>query len=305
MVRISAESTQARVITRLEPNARRRVLALTWGISLLTVGLPQAVVDLLGGTVPTWLPVLGVALVLSMLLASFMWTPLRPFRRYWVVLLVMQPAIHPGLWPAGVVAWEIPVVGAPPAIGAEMVRELALALVMIAALLATGHRRDRSYLTAGRLGAPAAPVRWLIDRPISWARLGPLSGVLIALGTLAFVLIGGEGPDIARVGSVLPTVLVLAGLNAFNEEVTFRAGPLASLGDVVGDRQVVFLVATLFAVPHYFGVPYGLVGVGMAWVFAWWVTKSMVETRGIAWAWFIHLLQDVVIFTFLLAGSVA
>lgn len=109
---------------------------------------------------------------------------------------------------------------------------------------------------------------------------------------------------VSDAGDPIP-VLVLAGLNAFSEEVAFRAGPLAIIRDVIGDRQAMFLVATLFAVPHYFGVPYGVVGVGMAWVFAWWVTKSMIETRGILWAWFIHLLQDVVIFSFLLAGSVA
>jgi hypothetical protein len=30
----------------------------------------------------------------------------------------------------------------------------------------------------------------------------------------------------------------------------------------------------------------------------------MLETRGIAWAWFIHFLQDVLIFGFLAVGSI-
>ena len=302
---VSTTSPSHAGATRLEPDARRWVLAVTWGVSLLAIGLLQAAADLLGATAPTWLPNLGVLLALGMLMVSVVWTPLRPFRGYWVVLLLMQPAIHPGLWPTAIIAGDVRLAGAPPGIGGEMIRELCLALVMIVALIAVGYRRDRSYLTVGHWRAPAVPVRWLFDRPISWARLGPISGLLIALGTLAFVWIGGEAPLVGRVIAVLPTVLLLATLNAFSEEVTFRAGPLATLRDVMGDRQAVLLVATLFAVPHYFGVPYGLIGVGMAWVFAWWVTKSMLETRGMLWAWFIHLLQDVVIFSFLLAGAVA
>jgi hypothetical protein len=30
----------------------------------------------------------------------------------------------------------------------------------------------------------------------------------------------------------------------------------------------------------------------------------MVETRGIAWAWFIHFVQDVLIFAFMAAGAI-
>jgi membrane protease YdiL (CAAX protease family) len=286
-----------------DPTARRLVLGLTWGVSLLAVGVVEALADLAGLTAPGWLTVLAVALVVSMLLSSVAWRPLRPFRAYWLVVLIMLPAIHSDLWPSAVRGWQIGLAGAPPALGGELVRELAVAVVLAAALFALGRGHRASYLAIGQWAAPARPVRLLIDAPISWARLGPLSGVLIAIGTLAFVLIAGVVPDVDRVVSVLPTVLAVAGLNALNEEVVFRAGPLATLRDAIGDRQTLLLVATLFAVPHYFGVPYGLVGVAMAWVFAWWVAKSMLETRGIFWAWAIHLLQDIVIFSFILTGA--
>lgn len=133
-----------------------------------------------------------------------------------------------------------------------------------------------------------------------------MSALAIALGTLAFVVLGGLGiPALGRVVAVLPGVVVLAGLNAINEEVVFRASPLASLRTIFGERQTVLLVVVLFAVPHYFGVPFGLVGVAMAGAFAWWVTKSMLETRGLFWPWVIHAVQDVVIFIFLVTGAIA
>jgi hypothetical protein len=38
----------------------------------------------------------------------------------------------------------------------------------------------------------------------------------------------------------------------------------------------------------------------MGWVLA----KAMLETRGFFWSWWIHFLQDVVIFIFIVAGTV-
>jgi hypothetical protein len=36
----------------------------------------------------------------------------------------------------------------------------------------------------------------------------------------------------------------------------------------------------------------------------WLLAKSMQETHGLFWAWFIHFLQDVWIFSFLAIGSI-
>ena len=50
----------------------------------------------------------------------------------------------------------------------------------------------------------------------------------------------------------------------------------------------------------------GGIGIGtllITLVLGWFLGKCMVETRGLLWPWFIHFLQDVVIFTFLAAGA--
>ena len=47
---------------------------------------------------------------------------------------------------------------------------------------------------------------------------------------------------------------------------------------------------------HYFGTPSGIFGVVMSGLMGWLLAKSVIETRGLAWALLIHFLQDVVIF---------
>jgi hypothetical protein len=52
-----------------------------------------------------------------------------------------------------------------------------------------------------------------------------------------------------------------------------------------------------FGLAHYlFGSPPDVIGFLMTGFLAWLIGKSMLETKGIIWAWFIHFLPDVVIF---------
>jgi hypothetical protein len=44
--------------------------------------------------------------------------------------------------------------------------------------------------------------------------------------------------------------------------------------------------------------------VALAWFLGWILAKSMLETRGLAWAWFIHFVQDVAIFGFMAIGAI-
>ena len=278
------------------------IRAMAWGVAVVAVGTPAIMLDVAGVAAPAWLPTASLGLAAATLLLSIAWRPMRPLARFFAVLVLLQPAVHSGPWPSGVRAWQAPLPGAQ-SLPAEFILELAVAGAIVAVLLLTGLRRRATYLAVGRLDAPVQPVRFLIDRPLSWARLGPVSAALIGLGTLGFLLVAGNAPTVDRVLAVLPAVLVIAALNALNEEVIFRAGPVAALDGIIGRRQLVLLVVVVFAIPHYFGVPFGLPGVAMAAVFAWWTTKALLETRGLFWPWFIHLVQDVLIFIFILAGA--
>jgi hypothetical protein len=59
-----------------------------------------------------------------------------------------------------------------------------------------------------------------------------------------------------------------------------------------------------FGIAHFYGVPYGFLGVGLATLNGWLLGKAMLETRGMFWAWWMHFLQDIVIFTFIAMGVV-
>jgi hypothetical protein len=76
------------------------------------------------------------------------------------------------------------------------------------------------------------------------------------------------------------------------------------LVDVVGKQQALWLMAAYFGILHYYGIPYGIVGVVLAGFLGWVLGKSMLETRGMFWAWFLHFIQDVLIFSFLAIGSI-
>ena len=130
--------------------------------------------------------------------------------------------------------------------------------------------------------------------------------LFISLGTLAFLVIAGRpAPDIARRAlPFLPMVLLAAALNAFSEEITYRASFLSVLEGPVGRRQALRLTAVYFGILHYYGVPYGVIGVVLAGLLGWILGKSMQETHGMFWGWFIHFWQDVWIFSFLAIGSI-
>jgi membrane protease YdiL (CAAX protease family) len=102
-----------------------------------------------------------------------------------------------------------------------------------------------------------------------------------------------------RVLPLVPIAAVLAVMNGFNEEFTLRAAPLSELVTAVGKDQALLMTTVFFGLGHFYGVPPNLVGVALAGFLGWFLGKSILETRGFFWAWFIHFVQDVFVFTFI------
>lgn len=190
---------------------------------------------------------------------------------------------------------------------AEQSLRLMVTLLIIAALLVIRKRASAFFMVKGDTSAAVEPVGWLgIKRGERWNILGRNAAILISLGTLTFLILAGRPPldIVARALPFLPAVLLAAVLNAFNEEMTYKASFLSVLEDVVGQNQALWLMAAYFGIGHFYGVPYGVIGVIMAGFLGWFLGKSMLETRGLWWAWFIHFWQDVLIFAFLAIGSI-
>lgn len=189
----------------------------------------------------------------------------------------------------------------------EVLLKFVVTLVIIAFLYLLNHRRQAFFLTRGDLSAPVEPVKWLgIKAGERWNTTGRNFAFILSLGTLAFLVIAGRPPldIVARALPFLPAILFAAAVNAFNEEMTYKASFLAVLEDVVGKQPALWMMAAFFGIWHFYGIPYGIVGVILATFLGWLLGKSMLETRGLFWAWFLHFLQDIWIFAFLAIGSI-
>jgi hypothetical protein len=282
--------------------------AVVLALSLLPVVIAQ---EVFGRTVsPDLRAGVSVGIILVGLLGTVAWAPgraLRPVLLLFLVLVVAQWVVFTRLGRVPMVATWVH----DPSFGVYMPAELALNLVvtlaMIAALLVLKRDRRAFYLAKGDVSAPAAPIPWMgVKAGGTWRTLGPILAACITLGTLAFLVLSGtpSADGMARALPFLPAVLACAALNAFNEEVTYKASFLSVLVGPVGSRDALRMVAAYFGLAHFYGVPYGVIGVALAWFLGWILARSMLETRGLWWAWFIHFLQDVVIFGFLAVGAI-
>lgn len=190
---------------------------------------------------------------------------------------------------------------------AEQFLNLIVTLTVITFLFILFRKRESFFLARGDLSAPVEPIKGLWTKTgTPWNKFGLVLALILSLGTLLFLLLAGGPPVdiVVKALPFLPMVLLTAALNSFNEEMTYKASFLSVLVNVVGKQQSLLLMAVYFGALHFYGVPYGITGVLMATFLGWLLGKSMLETRGLFWAWFIHFLQDVFIFTFLAIGSI-
>ena len=75
----------------------------------------------------------------------------------------------------------------------------------------------------------------------------------------------------------------------------FRLGIVSPLSGQLEPTTIFIISAVLFGIPHFAGMPNGIIGVTLAGILGFVLAKSMYETNGFFWAWVIHFLQDVLI----------
>lgn len=182
-----------------------------------------------------------------------------------------------------------------------------MALAYLGVVYALRPQGFKQFAQLGDVGAPAGTVRWLgVGSNETWRGVGLSFTFWVSVATGAFLyfnVVQPLGLGIEALLAHLPVVLVLSAMNAFTEEALTRFGVVVGLHGVVDVRWVYLASALVFGLPHYFGVPGGVVGALMSGVLGWLLARSLVETRGVFWAWFIHFVQDVLIFSVLLAAA--
>ena len=164
-----------------------------------------------------------------------------------------------------------------------------------------------AFLTPGNIAAPANGVSWLgISEGESWLSLGASLSFFITLATSTFIYLQFRKStgSFRQLMPFMPWVMLFSFTNSFSEEVVYRLGVIVPLAGSVDTAYILLFSAAAFGAPHLRGMPNGIVGALMAGLLGWLLAKSVVETNGIFWAWLIHYLQDVVIFSaFVMAAA--
>jgi hypothetical protein len=294
------------------PQPQKRIVLAAWTFVLALSLLPTVIArEVLGQAVTADMKLVSSVVVIAAgFIVTMGWTPMRPLRPLLLLFLVLlgaQWVVHAQVDSLPIFRTWLSDASFGVYMPAELLLNLLVTLAMIATLFVLKRDRRAFYLAKGDLSAPAEPIGWLYVKPGDrWNKVGRNLAFFISLGTLAFLVLAGQpSPDIVvRALPFLPAVLVAAALNAFNEEVTYKASFLSVLVEPVGSRQALRMVAAYFGIAHFYGVPYGVIGVLLAWFLGWILARSMLETRGLTWAWFIHFMQDVLIFGFMAIGAI-
>jgi membrane protease YdiL (CAAX protease family) len=252
--------------------------------------------------VPEWLPFINLGASAALLALGHVLPPLKPIRGYLrsTALLVFGYLVV--LQVESTEAWRARFSKAPDwqFVFADSILELVPCLLLTLSLVRSGLTRRELFLTRGDLRA-SSPLPFGLPS-CSWSWLGPFLTFFLA-GPLVVQLMFTVKPDIhllQRAIQGFPLALAFSVFNAAQEEYRFRSVLLGRLVPVLGASQALWMTSALFGLGHWFGHPSGPTGVVMAGFagLAW--GKSMLDTRGFAWAWIIHGFQDLVIFTLLL-----
>ena len=292
-------------------HTHRHILATAWAV-ILTTALSKIILqEIFYYTVSENLQSGIAALVIFTGFAlTYLWKTIRPLRQFFGLFIVLVVA----QWLVNTQVDQLPNYQAwlnNPSFNIYMLAQQSLNLMVtvtiIIFLFILKRKRDVFFLAIGDTAASVEPVKWLgVKAGEKWSTFGRSFSIYISLVLLAFLVIAGRPPldIVVKAIPFLPAVLLAAALNAFSEEMTYKASFLSVLEEVVGKQQALWLMAAYFGILHYYGIPYGIIGVLMAGFLGWLLGKSMLETRGLFWAWFIHFLQDVLIFAFLAIGSI-
>jgi hypothetical protein len=279
------------------------VVVVFWTAAALASALPQILVGEVTGRAPWLLAVAQVAALLGL----WAWVR-RPGRfqaldgplRWLIAMAAGWHLILGGL--LGTQAWADWQHTVPWVARGAVVQALIFVPTLLLVVLGPGRLGGASLrLRAGDDRARARAGVYTLGRRPTWRRLGTFWAVGITVGTATamWFALGSRLDDVSVLLWSLPAIAVLAATNTVNEEFGYRNVPLAVLPPLLGPRAALAATGLLFGLAHYYGNPPGASGVALSAFLGVLLAKSMVETGGSTWAWIIHWLQDMVIFSFL------
>jgi membrane protease YdiL (CAAX protease family) len=306
----SPPAPAAAVVGLTSPTPSAPVTAAAWITTLLISRLPEIILLEVFGLSLLWMPWAVLALTAALWVASRFAPVLRPLSAYFAVMTAVAAllALIPVIFQSA--AWQSfsPPTGHPIAVLlAERILLAALAFVMIGVVVLLGTRPRDAYLGVGDLRAPTTSRKPGSTELLRWSTFGPIMILFLAFVTAWAAAPLLRGPiDVAAALPYLGLAAIAALLNAFWEEVAYRAAPLSQLGRAVTPATSVLILAVWFGLGHYYGgIPSGLMGAVLTGAVALLFGRAMIETRGLAWPLALHFTGDLVIYVFLALGATA
>jgi len=290
----------------------RTIILAAWLSMLLLSRAPQIILqEFLGIDVGQFILWFWLGMAACLLAGTFVWSALRPLRGYFIVLLTIyggtavwdslsSTAVWQSWFGGQTTPWTVRFFG-------ERLGVVLLALLVTAVLLLAGQSRRDIFLVRGDWQASSSlrlPGR---PKPLAWAVVGPLAALLLAalFGWGLLALNPGVPWQWQALIPLAPFILLFALMNAFGEEMAFRAGPLSQLWRVIGERQAVWLTAVWFGLGHFYGgIPSGMLGAIQSGLVGFLFGMAMVKTKGLAVPVLMHLLIDTAIYVFLALTAV-
>ena len=304
-------STEAPTRPRSHPptvhHAARGTTAVVWSLVLASSSFPQIMfTESASRGAPVWLALVQAGLLLAILAAGARSEVGR--RLSGTVLWLLGMVLGWNLVISGVTgteAWDGWQRDVPWVARGAVVQLLLFVPTLLLVLFGPGRLGRRQLrLVAGDDQRAAGRGIYTAGTAPQWRQLGLTWAVLITVGTLTAMTfaLGSKAEDLDVLAWSLPVIGFLAATNTVNEEFGYRNVPLALLPALVGHRHAMLATGLLFGLAHYYGNPPGASGVLLATFLGVFIAKSMVETGGSKWAWTVHWLQDMVIFSFLTAA---
>lgn len=156
----------------------------------------------------------------------------------------------------------------------------------------------KSILSIGNISASGEELKIFgIKKGDSWLKTGISLSVFISLATGIFMYfqLKGQSIDYSLLKTGLLWIILFSLTNSFAEEMIFRVGINGPLANLLAPNKIFLISAIIFGIAHFQGMPNGIIGIVLAGLLGYVLSKSIHETNGVFWAWFIHFLQDAII----------
>jgi len=181
--------------------------------------------------------------------------------------------------------------------------QIILLLISGVSILATfllNKQNFKLYFSLGQVSAIGEELKLFgINAGDTWKKTGLSLCIVISLFTSLFLYfqLRQTNPNWSILQTGIFWIILFSLTNSFGEEMIYRLGIVSPLKGFIPPTTIFFISAILFGIPHFAGMPNGIIGATMAGVLGFILAKSMYETNGFFWALTIHFIQDMIIFS--------